>query len=143
MSSKFIEARRYCAHSNSKLTTVGKLSVVIRSYSRATSCSFHLARSHSFASRKLMNLWLKNCEAGLNSENTELAPNQIPPSAPITRSTVYELNFGTYTSIINTTLSWRTLGMRGRMWENCTHTLAENSEDCPLNGETPETRKTR
>jgi hypothetical protein len=57
-------------------------------------------------------------------------------------STVYELNFGTYT-YIKTTLSWKTLGMRERMWENCTQTLAENSEDFPLNGESPETRKTR
>jgi CheY-like chemotaxis protein len=34
-------------------------------------------------------------------------------------------------------------GDAGTLWENCTHTLAENSEDCPLNRESPVARKTR
>ena len=56
--------------------TVGK-----RSYSRAIFRSFHLAQSHSFTWRKPLTFWRKVCEIRVSIEGSELAPNQIPPSA--------------------------------------------------------------
>ena len=56
--------------------------VVKRSYSRAIFCSFRPTQSHSFSGRKLLTFYRKACENRVNIEGAELAPNQIPASAP-------------------------------------------------------------
>src|ERR1051325_176451 len=124
-----------------RIPELDKVVVVKRSYSRATFRSFPFTQSRSLSDRKLFS------EAKSLNTASMLKGSKCPQIKSRLRhqsqdSTVYELNFGTYT-YIKTTLSWRTLGMRKRRRENCTQTLAENSEDFPLNGESPETRKTR
>jgi len=57
-----------------------KNTVVKRSYSRATLCSFPLTPSHSIAGRKRLTIHAESCETRVSIEVLKSRPNQIPPS---------------------------------------------------------------